>query len=403
MNNPPISLAAPRVQRARWTPVLMACAAVIVIAALWSGLVHLGLNLPPVTESLHDGHGPMMILGFLGTLITMERAVALGERWAFLGPAFSAAGGLAVLLGLPLHAGPVLLTAGGVVLVVVFARVHRIQASLHNAVMALGAVCWVVAGGLWLAGWEVERFVPWLAAFLVLTISGERLELSRMTGVGRRPRTAFVLVTVVLSVGLVLSAVVPAIGIRVVGAALLALALWLMRHDIARRTVRMQGVTRYMALALLAGYAWMAVTGVLWIWVGRLHDLPDGDPYDAMLHALFLGFVISMIFAHAPVVVPAVLGRPLPYRWYFYVPLVLLHLSLLLRLLGGVAAGNVVLWQTGGIANEVALLMFIAMVAITLIRSRRSRQAARSRQTNQSQQADRSRQAGRDAGSSSLR
>src|SRR5699024_11700139 len=65
MNNPPISLAAPRVQRARWTPVLMACAAVIVIAALWSGLVHLGLNLPQVTESLHDGHGPMMILGFL--------------------------------------------------------------------------------------------------------------------------------------------------------------------------------------------------------------------------------------------------------------------------------------------------------------------------------------------------
>src|SRR5699024_9651310 len=104
MNNPPIALAAPRVQRARWTPVLLACAAVIVIAALWPGLLHLSLNLPQVSDSLHDGHGPMMSLGFLGTLITMERAVALGERWAFLGPAFSAAGGLAVLLGLPLHA-----------------------------------------------------------------------------------------------------------------------------------------------------------------------------------------------------------------------------------------------------------------------------------------------------------
>src|SRR5699024_3941941 len=246
--------------------------------------------------------------------------------------------------------------------------------------------------GLWLAGWEVEQFVPWLAAFLVLTISGERLELSRMTGVGRRPRTVFVLVTVVLSVGLVLSAVVPAVGIGVVGWALLALARWRMRHAIARRTVRMQGVTRYMALALLAGYAWMAVTGVLWIWVGRLHDLPEGDPYDAMLHALFLGFVISMIFAHAPVVVPAVLGRPLPYRWYLYVPLLLLHLSLLLRLRGAVAAGNVLLWQPGGITNEVALLMFSAVVAVTLIRSRRSRQATRPRQSTQSQQADRSQQ-----------
>src|SRR5699024_6491282 len=82
---PPISLAAPRVQRARWTPVLMACAAVIVIAALWSGLVHLGLDLPRFTESLHAGHGPMMILGFLGTLITLERAGGLGERGEFLG------------------------------------------------------------------------------------------------------------------------------------------------------------------------------------------------------------------------------------------------------------------------------------------------------------------------------
>src|SRR5699024_166930 len=81
----------------------------------------------------------------------------------------------------------------------------------------------------------------------------------------------------------------------------------------------------------------MAVTGALWLSIGRLHDGGPHQPYDAMLHALFLGFVISMIFAHAPVVVPAVLGRPLPYRRVLYLPLVLLHGSLLLRLLGGVA------------------------------------------------------------------
>lgn len=96
-----------------------------------------------------------------------------------------------------------------------------------------------------------------------------------------------------------------------------------------------------------------------------------------MLHALFLGFVISMIFAHAPAVVPAVLGRPLPYRRVLYLPLVLLHGSLLLRLLGGVAGQNLMLWQWGGVLNEVALLMFIAMVAITLVRSRRRTAAAR--------------------------
>jgi hypothetical protein len=40
--------------------------------------------------------------------------------------------------------------------------------------------------------------------------------------------------------------------------------------------------------------------------------------YDAMLHAVFLGFVISMVFAHASVIFPAVLGLPFEYRPAFY-------------------------------------------------------------------------------------
>jgi len=40
----------------------------------------------------------------------------------------------------------------------------------------------------------------------------------------------------------------------------------------------------------------------------------DGGGYDAVVHAIFLGFVISMVMAHAPVILPAVLRRPLPYR-----------------------------------------------------------------------------------------
>ena len=77
-------------------------------------------------------------------------------------------------------------------------------------------------------------------------------------------------------------------------------------------TVRGTGITRYMAVALLTGYAWLAVAGVLWLDIGQMSftDLgraAHGTAYDAMLHAVFLGFVISMIFAHAPVIVPAVL------------------------------------------------------------------------------------------------
>ena len=368
---PVASLTTARGRRAGWVAPLMIAAVVILLAALWSGLVHLGLPLPNGGTSLHEGHGPMMVLGFLGALISLERAVALGARWAYFGPTAAALGGLAVLVSAPDGIPAMLVTLGGLVLIGVFIAVHRIQASLHNVVLASGAVCWVVAGCLWMAGWEVYRFVPWLVGFLVLTITGERLELSRLVGATARARQLFVAAAVVFGVGLVISCFTEVTGVRVAGIGLIGLACWLARFDIARRTIRTGGLTRFMAAALLTGYAWLAVGGVLWVALGRL-SAPDAHPgaYDAMLHAIFLGFVISMIFAHAPVIIPSVLGRPLPYHVGFYVPLVLLHATLLLRLVGGDWLGNDLAWQWGGVLNEIALLLYMAMAAIGLVRSR---------------------------------
>jgi hypothetical protein len=364
----PIGLTSPRRRRARWVPPLLAIGVVMLLAGLWEGLVYLGLPVPAGGASLHEGHGPLMVLGFLGTLISLERAVALGSAWAYLGPAGAAAGGLAVTVGAPNGVGQALVVVGGLVLVGVFVAVHRIQPSLHNTVLASGAVCWVVAGCLWLAGWDVPQFIPWLVGFLVLTITGERLELSRLVGAGPLARRLFLGAAGIFSAGLITSAFRETDGVRVAGVGLVALAVWLARNDIARRTIRTAGITRYMAIALLTGYAWLAVGGGLWIGVGRMSD---GRGYDAMLHAIFLGFVISMIFAHAPVIVPSVLGRPLPFRRSFYVPLALLHMTLLLRLVGGDAVGDKVAWQWGGTLNEVALLLFVALAATAVIRARK--------------------------------
>ena len=355
----------------------MAVAVVLLIGGLWEGLVYLGLPLAAGQHALHVDHGPLMVLGFLGTLIALERAVALGPAWAYLAPAGAAAGGLAVVCAAPNGVGQAVVTFGGLVLVAIFVAVHRIQASVHNVVLASGAACWVVAGVLWTADWDIPRFIPWLAGFLVLTITGERLELSRLTGRSRRAGVLFVGAAGVFVAGLVVSLFAEATGVRIAGAGLCALALWLARYDIARRTVRGRGITRYMALALLTGYAWLAAGGVLWLDIGRMSftDLgraAHGSAYDAMLHAIFLGFVISMIFAHAPVIVPAVLGRPLPFNRSFYVPLVMLHVTLLLRLIGGDALHNRTAWQWGGSLNEVALLLFVGLAASAVVRAARS-------------------------------
>ena len=173
-------------------------------------------------------------------------------------------------------------------------------------------------------------------------------------------------------VGVALSGGPQAVGVRLAGAGLLAQAAWLARYDVARRTIRTPGATRYMAAALIAGYVWLAIAGGVWLASGSLSG--GGFGYDAMVHAIFLGFVFSMVFAHAPVIVPAVLGVPLPYRRTFYAPLVLLHVGLTMRVLGD-AAGAATAWRWGGVLNEVAIVGFLVVAVHAAVRGRATSRA----------------------------
>jgi len=351
---------------------LFAAALVCLLSGLWGGLVLLGLPVPTLLPMAAADHGPLMALGFLGTVISLERAVALGRRWAFAAPALAGAGGLALLVSLPPVVGRLLLCAASIVLVVVYVVVHRIQPALHLRVMAAGAVCWYVATVLWLAGWSLPRLVPWIAGFLVLTIIGERLELARVAMLTGRSVREFLLGASLFGAGLVLStttAVTGSAGVRLAGAGMVAFALWGAVHDVARRTVRVPGVTRFMAVCLLSGYLWLFVGGVIWVVAGDLGSTVA--VYDAALHTVFLGFVMSMIFGHAPVIVPAVLRVRLPFHRWFYVHVALLHASLLVRVVLGDAAGIDVWSRIGGVGTELAILVFLAASLTSVRISRR--------------------------------
>ncbi|EYR65269.1 hypothetical protein N866_00390 [Actinotalea ferrariae CF5-4] len=360
---------APRVP---WRRIPIFVAAVIsLLAGLWGGLLLLGLPVPTVTSTTASDHGPLMVLGFLGTVISLERAVALARPWGFLAPASAGLGGIAVLLGQAL-AGRLLLCVASILLVVVYVVVHRVQPAVHLRVMAAGAVCWYVATVLWLAGWTVPQLVPWLAGFLVLTIVGERLELARVGLLRPASVRQFTVASSVFLAGLVLTTLptLAVVGTRVAGAGLLGLALWGAVNDVARRTIKIPGVTRFMAVCLLAGYVWLAVAGVLWLVIGDLGS--SVAAYDAALHAVFLGFVMSMIFGHAPVIVPAVLRVRLPFHPSFYLHLGLLHVALAVRLVAGDAFGVTTLWRVGGVATEVAVVLFLVASATAVVRSRRA-------------------------------
>jgi len=52
---------------------------------------------------------------------------------------------------------------------------------------------------------------------------------------------------------------------------------------------------------------------------------------DATVHAVTLGFILSMIFGHAPITLPAMTGLRITYGGLLYGPLALLHISVALR------------------------------------------------------------------------
>jgi hypothetical protein len=343
---------------------LLAVALLTLLAATWAGLLRIGWRLP-APGGLAASHGPLMVSGFLGTLIGLERAVALGalgRRWVYIAPALSGLGALMSLLGLP--AGPWLLTAGSIALIAVFGEIIRRQPASFTYTMGFGAVLWAAGNVLWLAGWPIFQVVWWWGGYLVLTIAGERLEMARLTHFPRGALIAFFALIGAYVAGLLVLSFTPLadLGTRIVGLALLLMAIWLLRFDIARKTVRRTGLTRFIALNLLIGYVWLVLSGLLTLIFGQQ---AAGPLYDAQLHTLFLGFVFGMIFGHAPVIFPAVLGRPLNYGPHFYGHVVLLHASLCVRILADLT-GLIILRQWSGMLNGIALLLFLAVTGVSL-------------------------------------
>ncbi|WP_420641806.1 hypothetical protein [Candidatus Leptofilum sp.] len=346
---------------------IMAAVLITLLAALWAGLIRVGWRWPALQPLLPALHGPLMISGFLGTLISLERAVALKRPFATVGPVLSGLGALWLVIGLPLPVGQWLLFLGSVGLTAVFSHILRQHFANYTLTMSLGAVCWLVGNGLWLAGWPIFKIVYWWAGFLVLTIVGERLELSRVARLSAQTIRLFVGAVALFLVGLLAVLVWGDAGTRLVGLGMIALAIWLGLYDIARKTVRRTGLTQFIALNLLLGYAWLFIAGLTALLVGQT---VAGPLYDFMLHALFVGFVFGMIFAHAPIILPSVLPIQVRFHPVLHAPTVFLHLALLLRVVGDLGK-----WQPirawGGLLNAVAILWFMGQMVYLAVTSKR--------------------------------
>jgi hypothetical protein len=155
-------------------------------------------------------------------------------------------------------------------------------------------------------------------------------------------------------------------GVRALGAAFLVAGVWLLWADTARVSVRRGDRATYIGLALLAAYVWLALAGGLMLLRGL-----TGDWYDGVLHAYFVGFVLGAIFAHGPIILPALSGRSVRLTPVLYVALAVLHGSVAVRLIATIA--DEATWrQTAALLHVAALLLFAGGMVLGLALERRA-------------------------------
>lgn len=351
---------------------LLICAGLAALAGTFAALLRSNLPSPVTRPPLADAHGALMVFGFLGTAICLERGVAFRAgsprkpAWGFLAPLSEALGMLSMIL-IMMRVVPLSLwqlvpgifwAAGMCLLSAVYAVIWARQHSVSVLIQVLGSAAGACSAGLWASGISASALAPWWMVFLVLTIVGERLELAHVSFVGRYVEPALISSSAATVLSLPLQLMLPPAGYAVLGLALLALLVTMLLNDTAIKTWKVRGVTGFMGVCMLLGYAWALFASILWIF-GVYGD--NGYWADMGIHALALGFTISMVIAHVCVIVPSVIRRAMPYSPVLWLPLALLHLGLVLRLLGA-ARGVSALWQTGDFIDVVAVFSLILCV-----------------------------------------
>jgi hypothetical protein len=339
---------------------LLACGLTAFLLGLWTGMARLGVGLIGAVPQFVEFHGVLMICGFFGTLISIERAVALNQPAAYMTPLFAAIGVVALFARTIALAGAAFLIASLLLAAASFWNMRRLQSVLLAAMPSIAALCWGLGTLTWLAARPLPESTGWWLAFLVLTVAAERLELSRIVAPPAITRLIFAVAIAVFLIGVARGELDRSLS-PFIGSGLILCGAWLLIYDLARRTVRLSGQIRFTALCMLLGYGGLIIAGL------ELFARPIAAFwYDAVVHAVTLGFVLSVVFGHTLIVFPSVVGFTLRYSPVLYAPLLLLQISVVIRTTGDFS-GWTQIRSGSGFLTIIALLSFAATVVVVSI------------------------------------
>jgi hypothetical protein len=336
---------------------ILPLAIVSMFIGVYAGWLRLGWNFPILTAQATALHGALMVGSFLGTLIAVEHVAVLKNKWVWLVP-LSFISSLPLLLHVSPTAGYFALVAGSTGYGWVSVYNYKKYRFTGDLLLLIGAIFQFLGHlALALTYSYPMAFAGWMA-FFVFTIVGERLNLTRFLPVKKHDRRELFgwLGLFVVSLFLYHTDYRFAVSISLAG-----IGQWLMRNDIARHNLNKTGSYRFLGITLLSGYSWLLFTGLI-------ASLNSNSPwlYDAVLHAFFVGFVLTMILAHAPIIFPSLLGLNVkPYHPILYGWVGLLQTSVLLRITGDLSQ-HFTLRQWGGLLNGLAFMGYLVTIAFLI-------------------------------------
>lgn len=334
---------------------LVILALIMGLSGGWIRLGFMGLAVPGTAAS----HGLLMVGGFLGTLISLERSMIMKNRFWLAVPLFSGLSVPLIIGGWP-TAGIFMVLLASVGLVAIMYIQTLKQQLPQDYVMALGAVAWMLGNFTFIYTNFMAMATGWWMAFLLFTILGERLELSKFLPTPKWAKKILFWLIGLFFIGLLIP--FHGWGSMVLGGILVLMALWLLHYDMARIASKKGHQFKYIGIGLRVGYIWLALNGLILMLLEN-HALY----YDLYLHTFFLGFVFSMIWAHAPVILPMVLNlKRTPFHPVLWAGWLVFQLSLLGRIISSFM--EIYTYRTLlGIINGWSILGMFVLMAIVLV------------------------------------
>lgn len=334
---------------------------VLLALAFYSALGRVGWALP--IPEIAAKHGFLMVSGLFATLISLERSLILKNKWWLSIPLFSTVSVVFVLWGREIPGFGLQLMAA-LLLTALYVKQWRQYREVYFLGLCLSGIAWGMSAIVLLSGNSFAGASMWYILFLLFTIVAERLELSKFIA---SPKWAKSLLVVLLLLLFAAQAIPFHWGANYLsGIVMASIGYWLINFDIVKINLGKSGFFFYTGSTLFGGYIWLMLSGVLMA-------LPLSAPYhyDAVLHSFFIGFAFSMLYAHAPIIFPALLKlRVKPFHKILYLPVFATHLLLLLRLYADYSL-NWPLRKWLGLLQVVVMLFFFISFAILMIQSAR--------------------------------